>query len=839
MLVNPKPIRLSSARDVNRHLDEWAGDHLTGPDPWSEVLAATRDWSDYSARNQLLLATHGANGPVAGLETWRLMPTGDGGNCVVRSGEHGLPVRVPVTTTAAEPDPHLGRARPTSAAVQGWEWRGVFCLEQLARRPNPDMLVPADHSDLVDRPALLAAAMATAKRTLRGKAPELDDPFAVLVEAAGRLPRTSDRPGPGGARAEQAAWLTLDRVGHAEGALAEFDPAGLAVRERWESLLDVLDVERRMSAAFGQHVGVDLLATRLPRMEIDDDRVVPAGRRNRLPRASLQQLPVGRWVEVGPYTSAEWAARGEDATGKGTYLRLNTTAYLVAVERGDRATWRLEDTRAKTGAGRLDGGDEPNLDAAQATAFVTLRHRYPQLADITPDLAAPAPTGTRTGWETVPEQAGTMRHIHHGDVVTYVLASGDRWTPILQRTPTGAPEAIATPVANRDEAMSMCDLAGRRAVREAQLESRVGFDDSIAELATSPTYTHDLLVERVGTRLAEPEQVALAANPTATELVELLGAAGVTPTTTVAVLRAEEFDVETVAPLLAVIGIPPADAIRVLNAQWGIARVEAAEHLGATAAEMRAAGCTATEIIAARPREVIATLAARPDLWDLAGGTLAVTGHQPDEIAGVVATHAPNPDCFAAAMAAAVDDATLGVALAVRRGMPAEALVALSERYGMSPTETAVALGAANATPHLTVRVLFDRCDADAVLTTQVARSTLQLRTDTVIAALGEHEPLDTAEVSELRAAPRLSRDRDALIAANQPPRPQRPPPATRTQAAVLLHALPPPEGETTPGGRPALLAGLPDPDLTCADDSLLASLPEPDLPHELTEIDQ
>jgi len=34
---------------------------------------------------------------------------------------------VPITTTGTEPDPHLGRARPTTAAVDGWEWRFVLC----------------------------------------------------------------------------------------------------------------------------------------------------------------------------------------------------------------------------------------------------------------------------------------------------------------------------------------------------------------------------------------------------------------------------------------------------------------------------------------------------------------------------------------------------------------------------------------------------------------------------------------------------------------------------------------------------------------------------------------
>jgi hypothetical protein len=839
MLVNPKPILLASARDVNTHLDRWTEEHLTDPAQWQAVLDLSRDWSDYSARNQLLLASYSATGPVAGIETWRLVPARDTGNCAVRSGEHAFPVRVPVTTTANEPDPHLGGVRPTAAAVQGWEWRGVFCLEQLARRPDPVTLARLDHTTLVDASGLRDAAVATARRTLKGRTPDLDDPTAVLTAAAGRMPRSSTRAAPTGALAEQAAWLALSRVGRADGPPPVFDPGGLAVRERWESMLDVLDTDRRLSAALGRHLGVDLLASPLPRMEVVDDRAVAATRRNRLPRASLQQLPVGRWVEVGPYTHDEWGARGEDAAGRGTYLRLNSTAYLVAVERGDRATWRLEDTRAKVGAGRLDGGDEPSLDSAKATALATLTRRYPQLAGFARDVAAPAPSGTRPEWEPVPDRPGTLRRVHHGHVVTYVIPAGEQWVPMLQRTPGGLLEAIGAPADSREEAISMSDLGGRRAVREAQLETRVGLDDAIADLAGSADYNRGELIQRVSTRLNAPEQAMLASDPTPGELVELLGAAGVTPATTVAVLHAEGTPAVEVGPLLAIVGIPPADAIGELHQRWGIGRVDAAELVSATAIEMRAAGCTPTEIIAARPREVVTSLPARPDLWDLAGGTLAVTGHTPEEIAGIVATHAPNADCFAAALTAAVDEPHAGLALAVRRGMPSEAIVALSERYGLAPIETATALAEASASPRLAVQVIYDRCDADPVLTTQIARSALGLRTEAVIAALGDHDPVDAATVSHLHAAAPLSRDRDALIEAHQPPRPAPRPPLVQSEAARLLVSLPDPAREDGVSGRTALLAALPEPDVVAPDLGLLASLPEPDLTLDLTEIDR
>jgi len=837
MLVNPTPIRLATARDVNVHLDRWATDRLTDPDQWRTVLDVTRDWSDYSARNQLLLASYGATGPVAGLETWRLVPARDAGTCAVRAGEHALLVRVPVTTTAGEPDPHLGGARPTAAAVQGWEWRGVFSVDQLARRPDPAAIAPPHRAETVDEASLVDAASAVARRTHRGRLPDGDDPFAVLVAAVGRMPRTTSRPAPSGALAEQAAGLALARVGR-YALLPPFDPAGLAPRQRWETMLDVLDADRRLSAALGRQLGVDLLASPLPRMAIDDDRAVPAHRRNRLPRASVAQLPLGRWVEVGPYTAQEWAARGEVADGKGAYLRLNSTAYLVAVEHGDRATWRLEDTRTKVGAGRLDGGDEADLSAAKASAQATVARRYPQLVGPTPESAPTVATPGRNKWEPVGDGSRTLRHAHHGGIVAYVVAAGDLWIPMIQRSPDLAPEAVGSPLHDREDAMARSDEGGRRAVRQMHLPARVAFDDSIADLAASPTYRHDLLVERVSTRLATAEQQALAVHPSPAELVELLGAAGVTATTTVAVLHAEGVPAVVAGPLLPIVGIPPADAIGELTHRWGLSRVDAAELVDATPTEMRAAGCGAAEIIAARPREVVSVLPARPDLWDLAGGTLATTGRDAHDISGLLATHAPDADCFAAGLAAAVDEPADGIAAAVRHGMPAEAIVALSERYGLSPADTANALDQASAPSRLAVQVLYQRCDADTVLTTQLARSGLGLRTDAVIEALADNVPLDDTTVTELHNASRLSRDPHALITVNQPHRQPTAAASARPDVDLLLAALPAAEPGAA-GARPSdLMHALPTPDATATKAGLLASLPQPEHP-QLTEIDR
>jgi hypothetical protein len=824
MVVNPNPISFDSGRAVNAWLDRWAGDRLRDSDDWQQVLDLTRDWSDYSPRNQLLLASYRATGPVAGLETWQLVPSRDGVACSVRSGEHALPVRVPVTTGTVEPDPHLGGVRPTAAAVAGWEWRGVFCVEQLVRRPDPTAL--ARPALAVGDDELQGAVVAAARRTLKGPIPDTDDPLAVLTAAVERMPRNSKRAAPTGVLAAEAAQLSLNRVG-AAGEMPRFDPGPLEVRERWESLLDVLDADRRVTAVIGRHLGVDLLASPLPRMVIDDDRAVPARRRNRLPRASVEQLPVGRWVEVGPYTRDEWAARGENANGKGAYRRLNATAYLVVVEQGDRASWRFEDTRSKVGAGRLDGGDDVDLVAAKASAIATLVSRYPQLAT---DMASHPHEVGRAGWETVDGQPGAWRQTHHGRVTSYVIHDDGRFLALVQRGPDRAPEIVGPPVTGRDEAMEAATAAGRRALREVVLEVRVDFDSDLADYASSDAYTRQGLVDRVSPRLATAEQTALESGPDPAQLAELLGAAGVTATTTVTVLHAEGAPATSVAPLLPILGIGPADAIGELHQRWGTSRVDAAELVDATATEMRAAGCAPAEILATRPRDVLTTLPADPGLWELAAGTLAAE-HSPEDVAGFLATHAPNPDCFAAGLATAVDDPATGLELAARRGMPAEAIAASSERYGLSPADTATALAAGRVASHTAVAVIHLRCDGDPALTTQIARSQLGLRTETVLAALtSELEPEDQAHVrDQVRTVVALSSDRAALIAAHQPPVPTAPRRVERTETDRLLAALPEPDGGRTGDDREGLIAALPEPH-AATEVSLLDALPASDL---------
>ena len=711
-------ISFATFAEMASHLDRWSTSTLVAPEAWGRVLVDSQSWLDYSPRNQALLASYGANGPVAGTETWRLVPSGEPDHgCAVRAGEHGYPVRVPVTTGGTEPDPYLGGTRPTRAAVERWEWRPVFSIDQLARRPAPDALVP------VDLPGTLVGAEGTddflrivrrvATATVRGRLPKLDDPHRVLVDAASRLPRAR-RPAVEGPLAEQVAWLVADRVGHAPGVEPPtVDPSGWPPRERWERLIDVLEPARKLIAGLGVASGVDLVASPLPRMTIVDDRVVPAGRRHRLPAASLEQLPVGRWVTVGPYTPAEWASRGEEASGTGAYLRLNKTAYLVAVEAGTECRWRLEDVASRTGHGILTTGTAADLDAARTAAVGTVRGRYPALSP-TPDPVAASPAGTVRGWEAMAGRGRTaaeMRRLDDAVTVYVIPGPGGRWMPAVHAGPTGVLERLPL-TRTVDEARSAAELAGHRAVRALLIADPVRLDEIVTELADSGDYTRTELTALIGHQLDEPDRRRIDHAATA-DLVEILGSAGLTPAATVAVLHAEGIDARAAAELLPTVGVPMPDAIDVLRTRWGLPRLPAAAALGATAQEMRDSGCTPIEVMAARPRDVLRTLPDEPHLWELAAGTMSSAGHRPHVVAAHLVAHAPSLDAFAAGLVVGIDDPDLGLPTAARSGATGDQLAAASEAYGLSPAQAAAALHSAGVSEDLVLDTLDARCDHD------------------------------------------------------------------------------------------------------------------------------
>jgi hypothetical protein len=701
MALNPREITFARFDDMAAHLDRWAERDLDSLDAWAETLAVTGHWLDYSPRNQVLLASYGADGPVAGAETWRLVPSPAGRTCGVAPGEHGLPVRVPVTTNATEPDPYLDGQRPTRPAVQRWEWRPVFTMSQLVHRPHPDALAPPEiPEELTGAGAgdayLRAVRKVAAASRLGGRPSRSDNAHQIMADAAGRLPR-SKRPALDPLLRSQVAWLVADRVGLARGGLPPFDPSPLTGRERWEHLQDVLEPVRKLTTGLGVVTGVDLCASPLPRMDVIDGEVVPAGRRHRLPPAAVRQLPIGHWVTVGPYTPDEWTSRGEHGNGRGAYLRLDHSAYVVAIELGDSAGWRLEDVAVEAGRAPMASGTAASLDGAQRDALGAAQSHDPAV------LPFPAAGAEAADRHPHPRQPGAALSRPAPD-----LLLDDLEGPSMSSAPvraTGDGHSYQPIDLDADPQPAQRPPGGGRA-----LHVPTDLDAAVAELAAGDSYDREALAALVRARLlaTDADQIT-EAEPSV--LVTLLGAAGITPATTVAVLAAEQLDPTATARLLPTVGVAMADAIRVLSHRWGMPPIEASSSLDATVSEMRAAGCTPAEIMTVRPRDVMRALPDELHLWDLVAGTMVVAGYSPGRVAAHLIAHAPSPDSFANGLAAVTDDPCEAMLLAVAAQAPPEHVAAVSERYGLSPADTAWLLADSHAPAHVATRTVYIRCD--------------------------------------------------------------------------------------------------------------------------------
>ena len=363
-----------------RHLDRWAAARLATPEAWASMAERCAQWLDYSPRNQVLLASYGVVGPVAGTGTWGRVPsTEEGRPCAPRTGEHGLPVRVPVT---AEGSTYTQRSRlpaRSGSVAAGHRWDLVYASEQLARRPAPGALTPptvpafkqSEWNEVVRR-----AAGRMVGRTPR----RVDDPDRHLTMLAAKAPLGPGRVPLGDpALLGQVAWLVADRVGMANGPMPAFDPASLSPRERWQTLVDVRAATDRVTRAVSHAVGVDLAASPLPRVDASDDREVAPTRRNYLSPADVRGLPVGVWVESGPYTRAEWMARGvAGGNGRAAHLRVNDRSYLAVYEARSGAMWRLETTGRGAHHGLVAEGTAESFDDAKVAVTRSVAGTLPR-----------------------------------------------------------------------------------------------------------------------------------------------------------------------------------------------------------------------------------------------------------------------------------------------------------------------------------------------------------------------------------------------------------------------------------------------------------------------------
>lgn len=744
MVVINRPIRFDEEdpRAMLRHLDDWARKSLVSAEAWGSMVELCGQWADYSARNQVLLASYGIGSIVAGTATWQRVDSVDGRPCAVRAGEHGLPVRVP-ELTGAEIAAERTRSTSQSSVAGSHRWELVFAEEQLARRPGPNALTQSAVPQMSERQWAEAVRVASGRMT--GRMPrKINDPQVQLAALAGRVPLGAGRTKLTDEQRAQAAWLVTDRVGRAHGPLPAFDPSAIATRERWRSLVDTREATGRLLSAVSYAIGVDLSASPLPRHELVDDRAVPPARRNYLAPSDVRSLALGVWTEVGPYTKAEWMGRGvAGAEGRAAFLRVNERSYLASYETRTGAIWRLETTGRGAHHGLVAEGTATSLGDAKDLAASALRERFPEVAravessttvlSLTSDWA-PLATGT--------DQRTQIRPLDDRVAAMVAAGPGGRWQTwtLVDGKPQQGPLAPSA-----DEARSVAEALGRGVMMQLSAQTPDRANRMVSDMATSATgWRRDDLVQVIGHRLTNADRNELAVTAAPGRLVELMSATGVlTPPTMMRVLWAEGVGADTAASLVPAIGADRATAIRMLHDEWGIGRLRAGEALGASTDELRDAGCSAREMLAAAPREELRRLDTRESTWAHAGAALLDAGYTHAAAVGELAANAPSPATFAAAVHGIIREPIEAFALATNSAALPD-LAALSERYELSPHDTALALAAACADTETAVAVLVARCDGDIDAAIGIASSALAIDGETVRAAL---EPASPAPV--------------------------------------------------------------------------------------------
>jgi hypothetical protein len=733
MVVIGRPIVFDedSPKLLYRHLDRWAADRVSSSEAWVSMVERCDQWMDYSPRNQVLLASYGVVGAVAGVATWERVPSSEPDRgCAPRSGEHGLPVRVPVTGVGTTTSQRSRVPARSGSVVAGHRWDVVFAAEQLARRPQLGALRPPVVP--VMRPAEWAEVVRQAEGRLLGRTPrKVADPDRHLAMMAAKVPLGLGRLSLGDpVLVGQVVATVAGRVGVDVGPVAAFDPSGMSGRERWQTLVDVRTSVARVLNAVSFGLRVDLAASPLPRVDSADDREVSPVRRNYLSPADVRGLPLGVWVECGPYSRGEWLSRGvAGAVGRAAHLRVNERSYLAVYESRSGAMWRLETTGRGAHHGLVAEGTTDTFEEAKVVVREALRDRFPDAArSVEPHVsAAVAP---QHGWVALPggrDERTEGRVFDERVSATVTPGPGGRWASWVSvdgRMTQGPLAPSATAARDVAEAMARGELM----VLAAAAPDRA--DRIVREMADTGTLTRPDLDRMLGARLADSDRAVLT-SPEATpaQLVDLLGATGaVGPATIVAVLHHEGVDAGVVAGLVPAIGMPVADAIRELHDRWRMDRLEAGRHLSATPDELRAGGCTTTEMLQAAPREVLRHLDTREHTWELAGHRLLEAGYTTGEALRELAAHAPTPETFAAA-AVEIEPNPLEAFPTAARDAATPDLVVLSERYGLSPSETADVLAVACAAPDVVVGVVYERCDRDETATIDACATVLEAST--------------------------------------------------------------------------------------------------------------
>lgn len=736
MVIQAEPIEFDDEdpRPLLRHMDQWATTALTTPEQWADMVTRAGQWADYSPRNQILLASYGIVGPVAGASTWGQVPSvEDGRECAVGTGEHSLKVRVPLTKDTDVASARTAGDGFSRSVAGGFAWEPVFAAEQLARRPHPDAMTTPSVPAMADRE--WSETVRKASTEIVGRRPRnIATPDAQLTALAAKAPLGANRHPLPNELANQAGWLVANRVGRAAGPMPGFDPSALRPRERWQRLEDTRKSVERVTRAVSNTMGVDLSASPLPRWAVRDDRDVEPGRRNYLSRSDVAGLPTGLWSEVGPYAQPEWEARGRpDATGRAAFLKATERSYLAVYETGGGARWALETSGRGRHLGLVAQGTADSMLLAKADARSALTERFPDVARAV-DTALGSPVlSPASGWLALSDardERTTQRVFSERVAAVVAPGPGGQWgiwmnvDGDLAQHPQLAPTQDGAQVLS--EGLARGVLVGHAAVNPAQADQMIR-----SALGAPDSWDRSILVDVVGPGLVAQDAERLPVEDLApAELVELLADSGrVGPETILRVLHVEGVDLSTAASLVPDVGLPIPEALNALSRTWGVGRLDAAHLVGASRDDMQQAGATLAEMLAHAPVETLRTLDTRPETWERLGPTLMESGMDAVGALRHVADHAPTPATLAVAVESITDAAeTLGGRNAVTAALTVigkrvtpDDLAAVTERFGLDPHEAAVALTSVQIPIPDMVQAVLVRVDGD----TEAARGVL------------------------------------------------------------------------------------------------------------------
>ena len=658
MVVNARPVVFddNDPRPMFDHLAAWARQALVSPDGWAQAVEATGWWTDLSPRNQVLLASYRTvAGPVAGPATWATVASLDPDrHPVPRAGEHGYPIRVPVTTTRSGPVSDRSRhGFTTAASLDSLRWEPVFTAAQLAPRPQPATLRPAGLPDSVATAEGFVEAVRRTVLRVEGRSPNtLTAPLRRLEVAARRIPATGSGPVLHAELWRQAAWAVADRVGHGAGTLPAFDPSPLSPRDRWQMLVETRAVTMKLLTAMGHAVGADLTCSPLPKVIVEQDREVRPGRRNLLSPAERANLPAGQWTEIGPYGPGEWAQRGiPDADGRGAFYGLAGDRYLAAYETPDGGRWRLESVSGRVRTGIINEGHGGSFDLARRYGLDHIRRTQPSLIRTvapTSKLTVLTPTAV---WQPLPGARDDRTSARALDDQVRLVVSpgpGGRWQAWLQN---GTELSAVTLSRSMDGAKGAAEHAGWVARLENAARHLPAINQVLLDAVATNAWSRELLAAAVGDHL-DPGDRSVLTDPTANArtLASVCADAGLPADTIVAIIAAEHFDARDVAAAAVEFGAHPIPTMEQLRDRYNIAVIEAGGWIGATTADLRAVGATALELLQAAPREVLRELDQRPATWQTAAGMMISAGFDPTTTAVHLARMAPNPEALAAGL---------------------------------------------------------------------------------------------------------------------------------------------------------------------------------------------